>query len=365
MFTGSGAITIDNLGSSVDLSGLVFSDATATTVISAANSDSTLGAGAARAYTGTDVADTMAGSTGADTLIGGAGNDNLTGGDGADALVGGTGNNTYTYTAAGTADTGETITFNTATGATETIAVTAGTGISMDLTAVNGGALLTGLDQITLAADDDVTLLGSQITGLTLTVTGTAGGTEVATINGTASADTIDLSDLTLANAAVSVSAGAGADVITANAGGGSYTGGAGADTITLGAGDDVIVIGSSDTGITVATADTIVNFLTSGTDQLSLGTAGADVSGAASTAENYDEGSAAVADFAAALAAANVNIATNLVTETTATEFYSFQWDATNGYLFIDNDVDGTADQVIILTGITGADIAATDIIA
>jgi Ca2+-binding RTX toxin-like protein len=309
----------------------------------------------------------MTGGTGSYSVLCGAGNDNLTGGDGGDAMNGGTGNNTYTYTAINTADSGETITFNTTVGATETIAVTAGAGIAMDLTAVNGGALLTGLDAVTMAAADDVTFLASQVTGLTIAATGTGGAVENLTVNGATGTvdDTIDLSNVTLTNAAVVVSAGAGADTVTANAGGGSFTLGAGADTFTAGAGADVVVVGNTDSGITVATADTITSF-TTGADTLSLGVVGVLVNaGGGTTAENYTEAAAAVADFAAAFTAANTAIAAANVTETTATVFYNLQYDATNGYLFEDTDADGDADQVMILTGITDATLAPGDIVA
>jgi Ca2+-binding RTX toxin-like protein len=310
----------------------------------------------------------MTGGAGNDTLIGGAGDDNITGGDGADALQGGLGSNTYTYVAAATADSGETITFNTTTGATETISVTdgAGTQIVLDATAINGGALLTGLDAISLGAADDITLLGAQVTGLTVAVTGTGGAVETVTVNGATGTvdDTIDVSNFTLTNAALTVSGGAGADTITGGAGIQTITGGAGADTMTLGddTAADVVVIGNTDSGITVATADTITDF-ESGSDQLSLGLAGSTTTNAT---ENYGEAGAAVADFAAALSAANNALATlNSNGVTTAATLYNFQFDATNGYLFEDITGDGTADQVIILTGITDGDIAHTDIVA
>jgi len=90
------------------------------------------------------------------------------------------------------------------------------------------------------------------------------------------------------------------------------------------------------------------------------MGTAG----DATANTGTYVEASAAVADFAAALTAANTALAT-LAGTSAATELYSFQWDANNGYLFNDTDGNGTADQVVVLVGITGASIAATDIVA
>jgi len=159
-----------------------------------------------------------------------------------------------------------------------------------------------------------------------------------------------------------SITGGAGNDSITGGAGNDSITGGAGADVMTGGAGNDVFVIGNTDSGITLATADTITGFVAAD-DALSMGTAAA-ATGAPAT-DNYSEGAAVVADFAAALTAANTALATLATANTGALEGYNFQWDATNGYLFNDTDGNGTADQVIVLVGIDGAGISAADIIA
>lgn len=154
-----------------------------------------------------------------------------------------------------------------------------------------------------------------------------------------------------------------GNDQISGGTGNDSITGGAGADTITLVTGvfaaTDTIVIGNTDSGITVAAADRITGF-TAANDALKMGTAGDATAGTGT----YVEATAAVANFGAALTAANTALA--ILTGTSlATELYSFQWDGTNGYLFDDIDENGDADQVVVLVGITGAGIAAGDIIA
>ena len=74
-------------------------------------------------------------------------------------------------------------------------------------------------------------------------------------------------------------------------------------------------------------------------------------------------EAGAAVADFAAALAAADIALAA-LNGTSAATQLYAFQFDGTNGYLFIDTDSDGDADQVIVLAGVTSAGFSAADIV-
>jgi Ca2+-binding RTX toxin-like protein len=289
-------------------------------------------------------------------LSGGAGDDILTGGVGADASIGGLGSNTYVYNT-GDAATGETITFNTTSGAIETISVVTTT----DLSKINGGALLTGLDAITLTAGQDATVLGSQITGLSVALNGAAG--DNFTINGTSGNDTISLANATMrAGTATVISTLAGNDNITGSTLVDTITGGTGVDTITGGTGNDVFVFAAGDSGITLATADTITDF-TAG-DTLSLGLAG---SVAADATNNYTEAVAAVASFAAALVAANNALAVlNGNGVTTAANLYNFQFDTTNGYLFIDNTSDGVADQVVVLTGITtAAGFAATAIVA
>ena len=149
------------------------------------------------------------------------------------------------------------------------------------------------------------------------------------------------------------------ADFITAHANGGVITGGKGADTMIAGNGADTFVIHAGDSGITVATADSITSFAT-GADKLSLGLAG----DATASTGNYVEAGAAVADFGAALTAANTALGA-LNASSTAAKLYAFEADATNGYLFIDQNSDGTADNVIVLVGVAADGFAATDIVA
>ena len=106
-------------------------------------------------------------------------------------------------------------------------------------------------------------------------------------------------------------------------------------------------MIASADTGATMDAADDVVSFTTT-TDKLSLGTAG--------TAANYTE-VAGVDGDAFADAAADANTAMN------GTIKYVFingldvlvgtgGADGADGALFIDADLDGTYDDVIVLTG-------------
>jgi hypothetical protein len=123
--------------------------------------------------------------------------------------------------------------------------------------------------------------------------------------------------------------------------------------------GADLFVIGNTDSSIDVSAADIITGF-TSGSDGLGLGLAG----DATALTGNYVEAGLVVADYASALLAGNT--ALSLLADTSsAAELYAFEFDATNGYLFNDTDGNGSADQVIVLTGIDNTEIAATDIFA
>lgn len=179
------------------------------------------------------------------------------------------------------------------------------------------------------------------------------------TLNAGAAVSTINLTAATGVNGFTVVS-GLGADIITGSSkadtilggdGADVITGGAGADTLTGNAGADNFVIGNLDSGITVATADRITDFVVS-SDKLVLGVA--------ATNTNTTIVSAGLADFTAALAAANASFANDVGN---AQEYYVAQT-AYDTYVFIDNGAGKTtADQVIILTGAVGltvADIAA-----
>ncbi len=216
-----------------------------------------------------------------------------------------------------------------------------------------------------------VTALQNKAGNLSVTSTSTSAVTVTATNTGTAG------------NQAITT--GAGADIVKATTWGGTnvytlnggndtltllgsgtatsntITGGLGADTITLrvDAAPDTLVVGNADSGITLATADKVTNF-NGANDILKMGTA-AVVGGAVAT---YVEAAASVADFAAALSAANVALAT-LDAGSAATELFSFQFDTTNGYLFNDIDGNGSADQVVVLVGVVNTAIAAANIIA
>lgn len=240
---------------------------------------------------------------------------------------------------------------------------------------VAGGTSLT--TSVTGGLGDDKIKITADAGGSVLTVTGNLGtGTNAVTVNGGAARDQINLSGLTVnsgdASVGATITGGAGGgasaaapqtivgtagnDTITVTAGVNTITGGKGADSITLGAGADTVVIAEGDTGITVATADNITGFSTTN-DKLKLGVAGSATNFVAR--DGSDDANTATV-FADALTAAN--------TALNGTVRYALVSDgvtAAQSWLFIDRDLDGTADEVVILTGITSAQLVFGDIIA
>jgi Ca2+-binding RTX toxin-like protein len=143
-----------------------------------------------------------------------------------------------------------------------------------------------------------------------------------------------------------SLAGGADNDTVSGGAGNDNLAGGAGVDQLTGGAGVDTFVFASGDTGITLATSDSITDFVTA--DLL-------DFAQVAGSGTNYVEGGT-VADYAAALAAANTAMNTTVL-------YAAYQVGA-NVLVFADIDADGTADQSIILVGQTLANISETNVI-
>ncbi|MCA6297561.1 MAG: calcium-binding protein, partial [Phenylobacterium sp.] len=301
--------------------------------------------------TGAGGAETLTGSSAADQISGQAGNDTLTGGAGADILSGGADDDTFIYAGTSEVASGEQV---DGVSGTDTVRVTATTNLT--------GVTFSNIDAVSLADGVTATFTGTQISGQTWAVSGAAGGgTETLAVTA-ASGDSVNLSGLTgLTDLSVTLTGAGGAETLTGSSAADRITGGAGADSLTGGGGADVFVFGTTDSGLSLVTADTITDF-TSATDTLGLGLAGDGTAGTG----NYVESGSAVADFAAALAAADAALsALNGTAGGASARLYAFQFDAANGYLFIDTDSDGDADQVIVLTGLTSAGIAGSDIIA
>ncbi|WP_156362442.1 M57 family metalloprotease [Sphingomonas sp. Leaf208] len=139
--------------------------------------------------------DALYGGTGNDVLIGGDGDDSLYGGGGIDRFYGGGGADTLNITVSG----------------------------SLDGFVIDGGA---GTDRAYFTfSDNQARSLSASLLHLS--------SIEALTINAGAGDDRIDVSGV----ASISISGGAGNDVIIAGTGTGSVSGGAGADFITAGSG--------------------------------------------------------------------------------------------------------------------------------
>lgn len=187
---------------------------------------------------------------------------------------------------------------------------------------------------LTAADNQAVVVTGSQnLTLTTVAATGTTGFsidgsafTGKLTVTGTAAADNIK--------------GGSAADTIT---------GGAGADTLTGNGGADVFVLTEAAPAVTAAGADTITDFVT----KLDTITFGGTV-----LAANYTEATAAVADFTAALAAANA-----VLTSTTAAQI-NVQQVGADSYAFFNNGLASGADQVVKLSNVALTAVEAADFV-
>lgn len=195
---------------------------------------------------------------------------------------------------------------------------------------------------LTAADNQSVVVTGAQ--NLTLTTTA-APATTGFSIDGSAFTGKL------------TVTGTAASDIIKGGSGDDIISGGAGVvgDTLTGGAGKDKFVIVA---GVTAAAADTITDFVTK-VDSISFG--------AAVLAANVTKGAAVVADFAAALAAANLVLVN---TGGTATQV-NLQQVGADTYAFY-NDAQATlgthllgADQVVKLSGVALTGVDAVDFVA
>jgi hypothetical protein len=322
----------------------------------------------------------VVGGSGVDTVTAGAlttANVTLELGDGANVVsVGGTlaGANITVVTGSGA----DAVTVSSASNAGDTYALTLGSGSdTLNISTANnvGTWAVSGLETIAIGSANAAAIVDATlVSGKSYAVTGDGSVGDLFSIT-TATAGSYDFSDLVINQTitkglgGITVVGNAGndtivgtdyADTLASNGGTDTITGGLGVDTYTGGAGVDTFVIASADTGKTSATADIInVASFTSTTDKLSLGVAGTATNFAAASA---DGGATDALGVAAAIIAADA-----AMDGTVKYYFYdNTNAGADNGYLVIDADMDGTSDDVLIITGaLTSADIVFGDIIA
>jgi hypothetical protein len=343
---------------------------------------------------GTNIVTASSSTTGSVVVIGGTGVDTVTAttagtGTGEVNLSLAGGNDVMTVTQTGANDVvtvnagdgDDALTLGAASTASDVYSLTFGAGtdtlnISADMTA--GTWTLSGLDTIAIGSSDTAAIMeASELTGQSYTITGDGTATDHMAVE-TDTAGTYDFSSIavdqtiTSGLAGLQITGSTGndtitgtdyADILISNGGTDTLTGGTGKDTYTGGAGTDTFVIASADTGATVATADVInvANFTTT-TDKLSLGTAG--------SATNYTEIAGvdgdAIADTLVDVNAAMDGTIKYVLVYGLDVLFATGGADAADGALFIDADMDGTSDDMIIITGENdGTNFAYGDIIA
>ena len=299
---------------------------------------------------------TLIGDDQVNSLVGGWGSDTIDGGAGADSLTGGAGDDTLV------ADDADTLVDGGAGADTLQLAD--------DATYLAGE--LANIEIVELVADAEITVDYTDVTGANniATVTGMSAGEEVEKLIITGASHGAGIvtlnysaSNLTLRDVMLEVNGGSDGEVITGTSGADDIDGGDGADTVTGGAGADVLtggdgadtfVFATTDSSVTTTTADVILDYLTA-TDILKVGTNGSaanffELDADASTGDDINT---------IELAVAVANAAVGAGTSFDGTVQFMFVFDATggvDGYLVADNDLDGSADFAIELTGLNAA---------
>jgi Ca2+-binding RTX toxin-like protein len=325
----------------------------------------------------------------ADYVSAGAGDDYIKADVAADADVdvvdGGTGNDTFVYSDA-TAD----IYVESATGGVDTILVngnlsiaTLKTGASAATAAVGA---LSNFEQIVVGTGNTATVIGAQLSTLTINVSEVAAGTSAVVVTATGGGTT-DLSNLTF-NASTYVDATgtmvasnamtSGTDLITINGGAGAetITGSSIADVIVAGDGIDTLNGGSGadtfafDTIILAANANNIGDFDQSALDVLRFDattfdnyTAGATaVIATVATVEALADDASADDDYVIVDTAANI-AAMDVTAELGGEAFVAIASD-TGAIYYADDGDGGDIVQIGSITAAEAAALAATNIL-
>jgi len=231
---------------------------------------------------------------------------------------------------------------------------------------------LTGSNKLTT-----ITIIGDQA----IVLASTAAQTALATVNGAENTGGVNFDGSLAAAAAPAMSITGSATAVNTLVGtgkgdtiiGGSkadvITGGNGADTLTGGAGNDTFKYGAAGES-TLANLDTITDFVANTFGNGALGAAGTGAGAAASRT-----GDVIQLDVAAAQAGVGVKVGVqgnaadaqtflqNIAADATANEV-GVALDSTTGRLYIDYDSNGTADSVIVLTGVTTITAAAFELV-
>ena len=226
---------------------------------------------------------------------------------------------------------------------------------------------------VTVSGDAGITFLNSTLTSVAtmdasgVTATGAGGavtfnGNNIAsTITGGAGGDTLTggtqddvisggdgVDSLTGGTGNDMLTGGTGNDMLTGGTGNDMLTGDTGVDTMSGGTGQDEFVLDFTDVDTTLEAVTDIIEDFVASDDSISVGTAG--------TTSNYTEATAAVADLATLLSAANDALNGTI-------KFYVGQV-GSNSYLVMDDDGTGYS-SVVELVGVDLSNISYADIIA
>jgi hypothetical protein len=182
----------------------------------------------------------------------------------------------------------------------------------------------------------------------TITIKGSADLTITNALAGTTTGSKVDASAFT---GKLTITGSGQSDIIIGGSGDDTLSGGAGAttaDTLTGGAGKDKFIIVS---GATAASTDTITDFVTK-VDTIVLGAT-------AGSAANFKVATAAVGTFDLAKAAADT------IFNADTTTAFSAQQVGADTYVFYAAAAGNTTEQIVKLTGVALANVAATDFLA
>lgn len=223
--------------------------------------------------------------------------------------------------------------------------------IDLDTAAGVGGVVATKEATVNLGLTSDGTITINSGSLKTVDASASTGDLTIATpatvtaLKGGSGDDTLDAAAST---SAVAIEGGAGKDTIFAGTAGSTIIGGAGMDTMIAGAGADTFVINAGDSTRAFATIDQILNFDT-GTDKL-------DFNLAAGSAANFLS-DASSTGFVDGLTNANTSfdgtvqyfLATGIDDVDPNTDMDQF-----GALLFVDSDLNGTADFAVAIQGTT-----------
>lgn len=154
-------------------------------------------------------------------------------------------------------------------GTADTLAFTAAAALNLS---DNANFSFAGFETVDVtAANNAITISNAQFAGQSFEVKGDSATADILAIAGTATADTIDASSVTIDTALLTVTGGAGADTLTASADGTTFLFAANdfaaGETVTGGAGTDIISSAVADIDLTVGTVTGIEAAVVNGGD--------------------------------------------------------------------------------------------------